>query len=126
MVHSILAVGLGGFFGAVLRFAVSRLPIFKTADKFPWPTFTVNLLGSLFLGILYGLAAAQKIADEQQLLFLGTGMMGSLTTFSTYKLDSLNLIKKGCVRSAAVYIFVSVLAGLILVSVGFLIGSAAC
>ncbi len=123
MVHSILAVGLGGFLGAVLRFAMSRLDILKTG-KFPWATFSVNMLGSLFLGILYGLAAAQKIVNEQLLLFLGTGIMGSLTTFSTYKLDSLNLIKKGKICTAAFYVVVSVLAGLILVSAGFLIGRA--
>ncbi len=119
---TILAIGLGGLLGATLRFTVYNLCHSKGAAGFPWATFAVNMLGSLFLGLLYGLAAGQIIVNEQLLLFWGTGLMGSFTTFSTFTLEALQIIKKDKLLLSVIYLIGSVLLGIFLALIGFLIG----
>ena len=68
-------VGIGGAIGAVLRYAIGEwIP-----DGFPWGTLTVNLLGSLLLGIIVGMSLSAEMG-----LLLGTGIMGAFTTMSAY------------------------------------------
>lgn len=82
----ILLVGVGGFFGAIVRFAISesinRIPVMK----FPVATLVVNLVGSFLLGILIG-----SHFNDLFMLFFSTGFLGSFTTFSTFALESVQL-----------------------------------
>jgi len=106
----ILLVALGAFFGAILRFAMSNL---LNKGSFPWGTMLVNLLGSILLGLLYGLDAG-----EAWIWLLGTGFMGSFTTFSTLKIEHMELTFKKNWRKLAAYSFLTYAGGLFLAWAG--------
>ena len=79
-------VGVGGAIGAVLRYMIGEwIP-----DGFPWGTLTVNLLGSLILGIIVGMSLSAEMG-----LLLGTGIMGAFTTMSAYSVDLVELFENG-------------------------------
>ncbi|MGV3489030.1 MAG: CrcB family protein [Tuberibacillus sp.] len=82
----ILLVSIGAFFGAITRFLMSKL---LNNGRLPWGTILVNLAGSFLLGLLYASGAGSK-----WLLLLGVGFMGSLTTFSTLKVEHMELTLK--------------------------------
>ncbi|WP_347860847.1 CrcB family protein [Salimicrobium sp. PL1-032A] len=113
-VLSIFLVGCGGAIGAVLRYYFSK----KWNDEmFPSGTLTVNLAGSFLLGVLIGAAT-----PEPWLLFAGTGMMGALTTFSTYQVESLNLLRGKERKTYLLYQGITYAGGLGLSFVGILLG----
>ncbi len=84
MLKSVLIVAAGSALGGVCRFLLSRLVQTAAAGIFPWGTLTVNILGSLLIGLIYGLAARHTTLSPAWLLFLATGFCGGLTTFSTF------------------------------------------
>ncbi|MBM7855000.1 CrcB protein [Desulfohalotomaculum tongense] len=117
---SIFWVGMGGFIGATGRYAVSRLQ-FTKKNNFPWATFIVNALGSLILGFLYGLNHNFNLIDNNVMYFLGGGIMGSFTTFSTFSLESLQLYKSGRMMLFTLYVLSSVVLCLFCATTGFLL-----
>lgn len=104
-----LAVGLGGGLGAAARYGIGLLP---WRGSFPLATLLINLLGAVVIGFLSGFAARRKM-DARLLLFLKTGVCGGFTTFSTFSLESVQLLASGERARAALYIFLS-LAGCLL------------
>ncbi|MBO8137379.1 MAG: fluoride efflux transporter CrcB [Desulfotomaculum sp.] len=116
---SILFVGIGGFLGAASRYAVSRLSFVHKHD-FPVATLFVNTLGSFALGILYSCSIYQLPLNKNIMYFLGTGMLGSFTTFSTFSVESLQLIKSGKRFIFILYISLSILLSLLGAAAGFL------
>ncbi|HEX4848813.1 MAG TPA: fluoride efflux transporter CrcB [Novosphingobium sp.] len=106
--HSAL-VALGGGIGAWLRFAAGRL---IGAGAFPWATLSVNLIGSLAMGLLAGWLARHGQGGEQWRLLLGVGVLGGFTTFSAFSLELVNLIQRGQGGMAALYAAVSVIGGI--------------
>ena len=94
-----LLVGIGGGLGAMARYGVGQ------AVAAPWGTLTVNVLGSLLMGVLIGVLAAHH---EAQKLLLGVGFLGGFTTFSAFSLDAVQLAQSGRVGLAAAYIALSV------------------
>jgi fluoride exporter len=116
----VVLVMVGGFFGAVCRFLLGTLEVLhKSTSAFPYPTLIVNLVGSLVLGIL--VAVIQK-RYPNVFLFLGTGFIGSFTTFSTFSVEVLTLLEKGKPMSALIYVSVSIVAGIALSFVGYKVG----
>ncbi len=109
-------VALGGAIGAVLRHQTGRLMTHwlgaKTVTAFPWATLTVNVVGSLLMGLLAGWMARQGAGGEQMRLLLGVGLLGGFTTFSSFSLEMMLLIERGQIAPAMTYALVSVLAGL--------------
>ncbi len=93
-------VGLGGAIGATLRYIVGEW----MSDGFPWGTMTVNLLGSLLLGIVVTVTLS-----EEMVLLVGTGVMGAFTTMSAYSVDLIELIDKNEHTTAIVYLLVTVI-----------------
>ncbi|MFD8251790.1 fluoride efflux transporter CrcB [Streptomyces werraensis] len=106
-----LYVVLGAMVGAPLRYLTDRAAQARTGSGLPWGTFTVNVAGSLVLGLLTGAAAAGVAGSELQLL-LGTGLCGALTTYSTFSYETLRLAESGSLRYAAANVLVSTAAGL--------------
>ncbi|MDE2435895.1 MAG: fluoride efflux transporter CrcB [Sphingomonadales bacterium] len=104
---SSLYVALGGGLGAWLRYLVSRFwlatigPI--AASAFPWATLTVNLAGSMAMGILAGWLARHGHGGETWRLLLGVGVLGGFTTFSAFSLELVNFINRGATAQAALY-----------------------
>ncbi|GAA4945233.1 hypothetical protein GCM10023238_09270 [Streptomyces heliomycini] len=85
-----LYVVLGAMAGAPLRYLTDRAVQSRHDSVFPWGTFTVNVTGSLVLGLLTGATAAGAAGSRLQLL-LGTGLCGALTTYSTFSYETLRL-----------------------------------
>jgi fluoride exporter len=116
-----LAVGIGGFVGAVSRFQISLWLSVWSTQKFgriyPFGTFAVNFVGCLFIGILMALAVDRKISDVWQKILV-TGCLGSLTTFSTFSYETIGLIRSDRPGLAAVYVVANLAVGLVAVMVG--------
>lgn len=86
----VLAVFTGGGAGAVARFAAGRAAApFAPPTGFPWPTFAINVAGSALLGVLVALCKDRPTL----LLFLGTGVCGGFTTFSTFSVETVRLLE---------------------------------
>jgi len=121
-----LNVALGGAAGAVLRYQVGRMLTnalgAKTVMQFPWATLTVNIVGSLAMGLLAGwLARNGSEQSEQWRLLLGVGLLGGFTTFSAFSLEMMVLVERGQIAQSLLYAFVSVMAGLTALYIGLFI-----
>ena len=83
-----LIVGIGGAIGAILRYVISDI---IPSEEFPYGTISVNLLGSLILGFMFGAIAADALISQDNLLLFGTGLLGAFTTMSTFAIETVNL-----------------------------------
>jgi len=117
MLFHILMVGVGGFFGAIARFSISQILNNRPSTRIPMGTLTVNLSGAFLLGIIIGVKADTVIA-----LLLGTGFAGAFTTFSTLKLEMIQLYLKNYKSELLIYTVTTYGGGLILAYLGYLIG----
>jgi CrcB protein len=106
-VTALLAVAAGGALGAVGRYVVIARIGAWLGTGFPYGTLAVNIVGSFLLGLAVA-AAADRIVDESVLLFLGAGVLGGFTTFSTFALDVAYLAGRHARPTAAVYVGASV------------------
>lgn len=105
--YLLLAVGTGGFVGAVLRFVISTYIQKGSGIGFPVGTLSVNIIGSLIIGFLI-LYFEQIIAPVQK-AFLITGMLGALTTFSTFSYETVAMLQGSLYMRALSNVFVNVL-----------------
>ncbi|MGW2083886.1 fluoride efflux transporter CrcB [Streptomyces sp. NPDC001880] len=106
-----LLVIVGAAVGAVLRYLTDRAVQSRHDSVFPWGTFTVNVSGSLILGLLTGAVAAGAASSHLHLL-IGTGLCGALTTYSTFGYETLRLAEGGAKSYAVANVVGSVAAGL--------------
>ena len=104
----LLLVAAGGAVGAVLRFSLGSAVQNWSARGFPYGTLTVNVLGSLLIGVFYvWLIERAALADEWRLALI-VGLLGSFTTFSSFSLETLQLIEKGATGPALMNVLFSV------------------
>ena len=120
MWQNILIVGLGGFLGAIARYALSLAIPRQETSSFPISTLLVNLIGSLLIGLIFGFFAKHEFVNEKLLLFLTIGVCGSFTTFSTFSLELFQLFTQGKWHFASIYLFASIFGGIVLVYLGFI------
>ncbi|QKW18454.1 fluoride efflux transporter CrcB [Kitasatospora sp. NA04385] len=106
-----LLVIAGAAVGAPLRYLTDRAVQSRHDTVFPWGTFTVNVSGSLVLGLLTGAVAAGAVSSHLQLL-IGTGFCGALTTYSTFSYETLRLAESGARFYALANVAASLAAGL--------------
>ncbi len=107
-----ILIGLGGFFGAIARYAVKAAQLSDQTGDFPFDTLGINIAGSFLLGLIMTLALEIWEIDSGIRLGITTGLLGAFTTFSALCMEALRLIKDGCYISAGVYMGLSVLLGL--------------
>ena len=100
MVAPVVLVAVGGACGAVLRWSVAPSP---DAEGVPWGTLGVNLLGSFLLGVMT-VMLAEAILSREHALALGTGVLGALTTMSTFAVEVVRMVDGGDRLVAAGYL----------------------
>jgi len=118
MLKSILIAGTGGFIGTVLRFLVSRYFQENTFSLFPWGTFTVNIVGSLLIGIFYGMSERGNMLSPEIRIFLTVGICGGFTTFSSLTNDAFMLLQEKEWLKVSLYTSLSFFLGLVAVYLG--------
>ena len=107
---NILAVGAGGFAGAVCRYLIGLIPVSENLI-FPVKTLAINIIGCIVIGMIAVSAARNNSWNPYIMLFLKVGLCGGFTTFSTFALETSDLIKAGHMGMAFLYVILSVLAG---------------
>lgn len=123
-IKSILYVGTGGFIGAILRYLLSLASANLFGLGFPYGTMFVNALGGLFIGFLMEIGIITDLIPAAMRLFLVTGILGGLTTFSTFSWETMSLFSDGSYLKAIANIVLSLVLALGGVSLGRLIANA--
>lgn len=98
----VLLVFVGGGIGSVARYLLGKL-LNSQSYGIPYGTFVANILGSLIIGIILGLAARNETLSQSQTLLLATGFCGGFTTFSTFAYENHLFLKSGDFTSFAFY-----------------------
>lgn len=123
--NQLLAVAFGGALGAGLRFLISTGVYQWLGRGFPYGTLAVNIIGSFLVGLMTETLVLQRAAlSLEYRLAILVGLFGSLTTFSTFSLDSLHLIEQGQFVKASLNIFSSVFICIFAVWLGLTLGKA--
>jgi CrcB protein len=115
-----LIVAAGAAVGAPLRYLTDRAVQSRHDSLFPWGTFTVNVVGSLILGVLTGATLAG--GDSNLRLLIGTGFCGALTTYSTLSFETVRLVEQRARFFAVANVLGTIVAGLGAAAVGFALG----
>jgi CrcB protein len=119
----LVAVALGGAFGAVLRFFVSTGVYQWLGRGFPYGTLAVNVIGSMLIGLLTEALILQRVEISQEYrAAILVGVFGSFTTFSTFSLETLYLLEQGHLTKAALNVMVSVSGCIVAVWIGLQMG----
>lgn len=113
----LLLVFVGGGTGSVLRYLIGKL-LNNSNTGIPYGTFTANILGSLCIGIILGLATKNEVLTQNHTLLLATGFCGGFTTFSTFAYENHLFLKSGDFTTFAIYTFTSFILGFLAVFAG--------
>ena len=108
--NSLFLVAAGGALGASARHLVSAAALRLAGPGWPWGTLTANAVGGVLMGALVGWLAVKGAgeAGRDWRLFLGTGVLGGFTTFSAFALETVSMIERHALGSAAGYVAASV------------------
>ncbi len=120
MIRQFLLIGMGGFAGSIGRYAVSRA--LRNVDwmSVPLGTLTVNVVGSLLIGFLIGIAEKSPLLTAEWRLFLMVGLCGGFTTFSSFTGENLMLMRNGQFLTLLLYTGLSILLGFFAVYLGYI------
>ena len=108
-------VAMGGAVGAMLRYAISLIPV-KT--DFPVLTLITNIMGAVLIGFVVGMASIRQETSQHLILFLKVGVCGGFTTFSTFSLEAMHLFEQNKIGMGIVYVVASVVCSIAGVLVG--------
>ena len=108
---NILIVGAGGFIGSVCRYLCSMIPL-KEHHVFPFKTFAVNIFGCMLIGLITVIAEQKISINPTAILFLKTGVCGGFTTFSTFALETSDMLNNGNIFTALLYVTLSIGVGI--------------
>lgn len=118
MFKNIILVAMGGAMGSMLRFGFAQ---WLRTEGFPYATFTVNILGSFLIGMIFSLSLQSESFEQNWRLFLATGFCGGFTTFSAFSLEGLALLQEQRYGLYAMYVIASVALGLAASWLGYLL-----
>lgn len=113
----LLLVFIGGGFGSTFRYILAKY-LNSSANGIPYGTFAANILGSLLIGIILGVAAKNQTLSEQYTLLLATGFCGGFTTFSSFAYENHVFLKSGDFMSFFLYTIASFIIGFAAVFLG--------
>ena len=114
----VLLVGLGGAIGSILRYLITDI---IPSNQMPYGTITVNLLGSMLLGIMFGAIAADAIINQDYVLLFGTGLLGAFTTMSAFAMDTVTLTEDE-ISTTFIYVLITIVGSIGLAWSGYKIG----
>lgn len=115
---TLIFVMLGAAVGAPCRWLLDRAIQSRHDSIFPWGTWTINVIGSLLLGVVLG-AAASGAGSPHLVAFAGTGFCGGFTTFSTFGYETVRLAEEGSSLMAGLNVFASLAVGLFTATLGW-------
>ena len=115
---NILSVAIGGAFGAVARYLVNISPAANLFEKFPFPTFLINISGSFLIGFLMILLADKINVSENFRMAIIVGFLGAFTTFSTFEIEIFGLVRERYFTTAFIYLVLSIVIGFVGVIAG--------
>lgn len=113
-----LLVAFGGAIGASLRYGVGLLFI-HPQSLFPWTTWSINVLGCLLAGIFFAFTLKYPVLDNEVRLLFMVGILGGFTTFSSFGLETFQLIRQEQMMMALLYAVSSTLIGLLVLALGY-------
>lgn len=113
-----LLVAIGGAIGASLRYGAGVF-LLKPTSIFPWTTWWVNIFGCLLAGIFFACSQKFPSLQNEARLFLMVGILGGFTTFSSFGLETFQLLKHGQTTLALSYVISSVIMGIMVLALGF-------
>ncbi len=119
----LIYIALGGAIGSLLRYSVSGFAQRLSSPSFPAGTLAVNVIGALAVGFLWAMFERSVVAPNVR-AFMLIGVLGAFTTFSTYSLESFNLLRDGEIKLAAINIIASNVLCIAMVFAGFAISKA--
>lgn len=117
---TLIAIALGGSLGALSRYYLSKFFLNLIGGFFPWGTIIINLTGSFLIGIFFNLFDKSIISVEIK-TFITIGFLGAFTTFSTFALENLNLLRDGEIKIVLLNILISNIFGILSAFIGFYI-----
>lgn len=107
MLFNCFAVGAGGFAGSIFRYLIGLIPVFQKG-VLPYQTLLVNVAGAILIGAIVRYGQTHTDFSPQMMLFLKTGVCGGFTTFSTFALESADMIQGGSHLTMFIYAVISV------------------
>jgi len=118
----LFAIGSGGFIGAIMRYSINNLIAHHYPHTLPFGILFVNLLGSLIIGIVFAIFTFTSVFsnDTRMYSFISTGILGALTTYSTFALESFMLLNSGHYGMAAINMAANVFGTVLFAGIGFL------
>lgn len=117
-VRLILLVGLGGAIGSMLRYLATEI---IPSNHIPYGTISVNLVGSMLLGIMFGAIAADVIINQNYVLLFGTGVLGAFTTMSAFAMDTVTLSEDELSKTV-IYITITIFGSIGFAWLGYKLG----
>ena len=120
MFWNFMAVALGGAIGSCLRYSVS-LGYSGTQSMYPLHTLSVNIIGSFAIGLLYAYISSYSVPTAMK-MFLFVGLLGGFTTFSSFSLETVSMLRNGYIGAAALYSLGSLILGIAAAFGGIFIG----
>lgn len=113
---------VGGAIGSLLRFIIADFITAKNTSSFPVGTFSVNIIGSLLIGFLFGFFSLNGELDDKLKFLVFIGFLGGFTTFSSFALENMKLINEGLISTSLLYILLSNVVGIGLAFSGYFAG----
>ena len=117
-VRLVLLVGLGGAIGSMLRYLATEI---IPSNHMPYGTISVNLIGSMLLGIMFGAIAADVIINQNYVLLFGTGVLGAFTTMSAFAMDTVTLSEDELSKTV-IYITITIFGSIGFAWLGYKLG----